>query len=102
MARLERLACRRGDELDELEELHLIDLAGEHLHDRGKLREEAGVRVHQAVAHRGPVIVALVDALGARLFFGVAGGERWIEVCELWLERRPLPAAVAILAHARL
>jgi hypothetical protein len=39
---------------------------GQHLRDRRYLAEQLGVRIHQAVAHRGPMIVALVALADAR------------------------------------
>ena len=45
----------------------------------GILRKKLGVGVHQAVAHRGPVIEAMIDIAGARLLLVVARDQLRIE-----------------------
>ena len=98
----QRRARRRGHDLDQLEQLHLVDLIGQHLHDRRDLREQVGVRVHQPVAHAGPVVVALVALADARHLLGVARNQRRVERRDLGQDRCPRALPLAILRDARL
>src|SRR5262249_38173195 len=60
VARFESGPGRAGNDLDELEKLHLIDRIRQRFHDRGYLREQLCVRVHEAVSHGGPVIESTI------------------------------------------
>ena len=60
------------------------------------------MRVHQAVAHSGPVIEAMIQIADPRLFLVVARAQRGIEGRNRLLDRRPFPLAVLILGHAGL
>src|SRR5687767_381049 len=102
VARLERGPCRAWNDLDELEELHLVDFIRQHLHNRRQLREKLRVRVHQAIAHRGPVVEPLVDAASPPFLPIVAGGHPGSKRRNPRPYRRPSPPALVVLGEPRL
>src|SRR5215467_7116457 len=61
IAGIERSPGRTRNDLNELEQLHLIDRIWQCLHDRGYTREHVCMRVHERVSHRGPVIVSMIQ-----------------------------------------
>src|SRR6516165_8983470 len=64
----QRGPCRRGNDLDELKELHLIDRIRQCFHDRRYLREKVRVGVHEAVSHCGPMVEAMIEIADPCLF----------------------------------
>ena len=83
VTRPERRPRRARNDLDELEDFHLIDRVRKRFQDRRYLQEDLGMGVHQAVAHRGPVIEALIVVANPRLLLVVAGADRGIERADL-------------------
>src|SRR5580700_10789312 len=73
-----RLGGARND-LNELENLHLVDRIWQCFRDVRDAREKLGVRVHETVSDRGPMIEAMIESAGAGLFRGVAREEFGIE-----------------------
>src|SRR5579871_4743745 len=60
------------------------------------------MRVHQPVAHGGPVIEAMIETAGARLLLVVARDQRRRKGRDLRFDRGPFGPAVLILGGTRL
>ena len=92
----------RGNDLDELKQLHLIDRIWQCFHDRRYLRENICVCVHQAISHGGPVIEPMIQIADPCLFLVVAKAQCGIKGCDRLFYRRPLLSAILIFGWAGL
>src|ERR1041385_7507048 len=98
----QRRPRRRRNDLDQLEEFHLIDRIGKHFYDGRDLHEELRVGAHQAVAHSNPMVEPEVQMAEARFFFVVASSQRGIEGGDLLFDSGPFLAATPALGYAGL
>ncbi len=95
VSRIERRPGRAGNDLDQLEQLHLVDRVRQRPGDRRYLHEKIGMRIHEAVAHGDPVIESRIEIAEPRLLLVVARDQRGIEGRDRRLDGGPFPQAVA-------
>ena len=63
------------------------------------MRENIRVRIHEGVAHGGPMIVSVIEIAGPRLFLVIARVQRGIEGGDRRFDRPPFPLAALIFRY---
>jgi hypothetical protein len=96
-SRSERRLGGTGNDLNELENLHLIDRIWQRFRDIRDAWEKVGVGVHETVSHGGPMIEAMIEIADAGLFLGVAREEFGIESHNRFSDGLPFHLAASIL-----
>src|SRR6266516_4500012 len=102
VARFERRLGRSRNDLDELEQPHLIDRIWQCSHDRRYLREKVGERAHKSISHGGPVIEPMIQIADPCLFLVVASAQCRIKGRDRLSDRRPFLLPISVFGYTRL